>query len=166
MRIASFVPAAFAAALILSLPQAASAQGGPPPYGAPVTLAQATKIMVGAMAEAKKNNWNVVVSIIDSGGHLVMLQRIDNTQLGSIEIATGKATTALKLRRPTKVLQDAIAQGGVNLRFLTIYPGVTLLEGGILIVEGGKIIGAVGVSGVTSEQDAQIAKAGVEALGK
>lgn len=166
MRITSFVTAAFAAALVLPLAHGASAQGGPPPYGAPITLAQAGKIVAGAMAEAQKNNWNVVVSIIDSGGHLVMLHRRDNTQLGSIEIATGKATTALKLRRPTKVLQDGIAQGGVNLRMLAVFPGVTPLEGGLLIVEGGKIIGAIGVSGVTSEQDAQIAKAGVDALAK
>lgn len=166
MRIASLLPAVFGAALVLSLPQAASAQGGPPPYGAPINYETASKVMAGALAEARKNNWNVVVSIIDSAGQIVMLHRLDNTQYGSIEIATGKATTAWKLRRATKVLQDALAAGGAGLRFLTIYPGATLLEGGILIVADGKIIGAIGVSGVTSEQDAQIAKAGVDALGK
>jgi len=166
MRIASFVPAAFAAAIVLLAAHAASAQGAPPPYGAPINSATAAKVMAAAEAEAKKNNWNVVISIIDSGGHLVMLHRMDNTQIGSIEIATGKATTAFKLRRPTKALQDALAAGGAGMRFLTLYPGATLLEGGILIVDGGKIIGAIGVSGVNSDQDAQIAKAGVDALGK
>jgi uncharacterized protein GlcG (DUF336 family) len=166
MRIASFVPAALAAALVFAFAQTASAQGGPPPYGAPINLENAKKMVAAAEAEARKNNWPVVVSIIDSGGNLVMLQRMDNTQLGSIEIATGKAMTALKLRRPTKVLQDLIAQGGVHLRMLNIYPGVTPLEGGLLIVADGKIIGAIGVSGVTSEQDAQVARAGLAALGK
>jgi uncharacterized protein GlcG (DUF336 family) len=164
MRIASIVPAMFGAALVLSLAHAASAQGGPPPYGAPISLADAGKVMEAAMAEAKKNNWNVVVSVIDSGGHVVMLHRMDNTQLGSIDIATNKATTSLKLRRPTKAVQDIVAQGGAGLRMLALYPGVTPVEGGVLIVTGGKIVGAVGVSGVTSEQDGQIAKAGADAL--
>jgi glc operon protein GlcG len=166
MRIASIVPAVFGAALIFSAAQTASAQGGPLPYGAPINLAQATKVMEGAMAEAKKNNWNVVISIVDSGGHLVMLHRMDNVQLGSVDIATGKATTALKMRRPTKVMQDGLAAGGEGLRMLTFYPGIVLVDGGVLVVEGGKIIGAVGVSGVTSAQDGQIAKAGADTLGK
>jgi len=163
MRIASIATAALGAAMVIAFAHTASAQGGPPPYGAPITLDAAKKAMAAAEAEAKKNNWPVVISIIDSGGHLVALHRIDNTQLGSIEIATGKAMTALKLRRPSKVLQDAIAGGGAGLRMLAIYPGVIPLEGGILIVSGGKIIGAIGVSGVASEQDAVVAKAGAEA---
>src|SRR5262245_33539209 len=110
MRIASFASAALVAAAVAALlPHIASAQGGPPPYGAPITLDQASKVTAAALAEAKKNNWNVVISVIDSGGHLVMLQRMDNTQLGSIEIATNKATTSLKLRRSTKVLHDVLA---------------------------------------------------------
>jgi glc operon protein GlcG len=163
MRIASFVPAVFGAALLFTA-QTASAQSGPLPYGAPITLAQATKVMEGAMAEAKKNNWNVVISIVDSGGHIVMLHRMDNVQLGSVDIATGKATTSLKMRRPTKVMQDGLAAGGEGLRMLTFYPGIVLVDGGVLVVEGGKIIGAVGVSGVTSAQDGQIAKAGADAI--
>ncbi|MGH7004469.1 MAG: GlcG/HbpS family heme-binding protein [Alphaproteobacteria bacterium] len=165
MHFASLASAAFAAALVLSLAQPAAAQGGPPPYGAPITFAQAGKVMEGATAEAKKNNWNVVITIVDSGGHMVMLHRLDNTQLGSLEIATGKATTALRLRRPTKAIQDVIAAGGVGLRFLTV-PGVLAIDGGLPLLDGGKIVGAIGVSGVTAEQDAQIAKAGVDALGK
>jgi uncharacterized protein GlcG (DUF336 family) len=166
MRITSLAKAAFGAALVLSFAHAAAAQGAPPPYGMPITLEQAGKVMAGAMAEARKNNWNVVITIVDSGAHVVMLQRMDNVQLGSIEIATGKATTAVKLRRSTKVLQDGLASGGANLRLLTFFPGITLVDGGAIVVEGGKIIGAIGVSGVTAEQDGQIAKAGADAVGK
>lgn len=163
MRIASIATAALGAAMVLAFVHTASAQGQVIPYGPPITLDAAKKAMAAAEAEAKKNNWPVVISIIDSGGHLVALHRIDNTQLGSIEIATGKAMTALKLRRPSKALQDAIAGGGAGLRVLAIFPGVVPLEGGILIVSGGKIIGAIGVSGVASDQDAVVARAGADA---
>jgi glc operon protein GlcG len=140
----------------------AQAPAPPPPYGTPISLEQAKKVMAGAEAEAKKNNWPVVISILDSGGQLVMLQRLDNAQWGSVEIAKEKARSAVALRRPTKALQDLIAQGGANLRLLNI--GYSVLEGGIPIVVDGKIIGSVGVSGVTSQQDAQIAQAGIDAL--
>jgi uncharacterized protein GlcG (DUF336 family) len=162
MRLASFATAALGAALIVAFAQSASAQVIP--YGPPITLETAKKVVAAAEAEARKNNWPVVISIIDSGGHIVLLQRLDNTQLGSIEIATAKAMTALKLRRPTKALHDGLAAGGSGLRLLTLFDGVSLIEGGLLIVEGGKIIGAVGVSGVTQEQDGQIAKAGTDAV--
>jgi uncharacterized protein GlcG (DUF336 family) len=141
---------------------APAAPAPPPDYGAPISLEQAKKVMAGAEAEAKKNRWNVVIAILDSGGQLVMLQRLDGAQWGSVDIAREKAKSAVALRRPTKALQDLIAQGGGNLRLLTI--GYSVLEGGIPIVVGGKIIGGVGVSGVTSQQDAQIAQAGIDAL--
>ena len=144
-------------------PAAPAAPPAPPPdYGAPITNEQAKKVMAGAEAEAKKNKWNVVITILDSGGQLVMLQRLDGAQWGSIDISREKAKSAVALRRPTKALQDLIAQGGANLRLLSL--GYSVLEGGIPIVMGGKIIGAVGVSGVTSQQDAQIAQAGIDAL--
>jgi glc operon protein GlcG len=139
----------------------ASAQA-PPPYGAPITLEQAKKVMAGAEAEAKKNNWPVVIVVLDSGGQMVMLQRLDNAQWGSVKVAEDKARSAVALRRPTKALQDLIAQGGANLRLLNI--GYSVLEGGIPIVVDGKIIGSVGVSGVTSQQDAQTGQAGIDAL--
>jgi glc operon protein GlcG len=145
-------------------PSVVSAQA-PPPYGPPITLDQAKKAMAGAEAEAKKNAWPVVITILDSGGNLVMLQRLDNAQWGSIDIAKDKARSAVALRRPTKVFQDLVAQGGANLRLLAL-AGASPLEGGLPIVVDGKIVGAIGVSGVTSEQDAQIAKAGAEALSK
>jgi uncharacterized protein GlcG (DUF336 family) len=146
-------------ALLAAAPAGAQ---GPPPYGAPITLEQAKKIMAGAEAEARKNSWPVVIAILDSGGQLVMLQRLDNAQWGSIEIAKEKARSAVALRRPTKALQDLVSQGGANLRLLTI--GYSILEGGIPIVADGKLIGGIGVSGVTSQQDAQIGQAGIDAL--
>ena len=136
----------------------------PTPYGAPINLEQAKKVVAGAEAEAKKNGWPVAIVVLDSGGQMVMMQRLDNTQWGSIDIAKEKARSAVALRRPTKVLQDGIAQGGVNLRFLST--GFSVLEGGIPIVHDGKIIGSIGVSGVTSQQDAQTAQAGIDALTK
>jgi glc operon protein GlcG len=157
-----------AIALMLSLgfltamPADAQTPAPPPAYGTPISLEQAKKVMAGAEAEAKKNNWPVVIAILDSGGQLVMLQRLDNAQWGSVEIAKEKARSSVALRRPTKVFQDLIAQGGANLRLLTI--GYSVLEGGIPIVVDGKIVGAVGVSGVTSQQDAQIAQAGIDSL--
>ena len=157
-----------AIALMLSLglltvvPADAQTPAPPPAYGMPIGLEQAKKIMAGAEAEAKKNNWPVVIVVLDSGGQLVMLQRLDNAQWGSVEIAKEKARSAVALRRPTKALQDLIAQGGANLRLLTL--GYSVLEGGIPIVIDGKIVGAVGVSGVTSQQDAQIAQAGIDSL--
>jgi uncharacterized protein GlcG (DUF336 family) len=136
----------------------------PPDYGMAITNEQAKKVMAGAEAEAKKNKWNVVITILDSGGQLMMMQRLDGAQWGSVDISREKARSAVALRRPTKALQDLIAQGGANLRLLSL--GYSVLEGGIPIVVGGKIIGAVGVSGVTSQQDAQIAQAGIDALGR
>jgi len=156
------VSAALAVAVVLS---AAVAFGqAPPAYGPAITLEQAKKVMAGAEAEARKNNWPVVIAILDSGGNLVMLQRLDNAQWGSVDIAKDKARSAVALRRPTKVFQDLVAQGGANLRLLNI--GYSVLEGGIPIVVDGKIVGSIGVSGVTSQQDAQIAQAGIDALTK
>ncbi len=97
------------AALMLCVAATASAQA-PPPYGVPIGLEQAKKIMAGAEAEAKKNNWPVVIAILDSGGQLVMLQRLDNAQWGSVDIAKEKARSAVALRRPTKVFQDAVGR--------------------------------------------------------
>jgi glc operon protein GlcG len=148
-------------ALLAVLP--ASAQTMPPPYGPPIGLENARKVMTAAEAEATKNNWPVVIAIIDSGGHIVMLHRRDDTQLSSIDLAQGKAKTALMFKRPTKVLDDAISSGGAGLRFLAL-KDIIPLEGGLPIVNDGKVIGAIGVSGVLSAQDAQIARAGIEAL--
>jgi len=156
------------ATILLLVVASVGAQQAPPPasppaYGTPISLEQAKKVMAGAEAEAKKNNWNVAIAIHDSGGNLVMLQRLDGTQFGSTDVAKDKAYSAVAFRRPTKAFQDAIEQGGGNLRLLKL-SGASPLEGGIPIMADGKIIGSIGVSGVTSQQDAQIARAGAENL--
>jgi glc operon protein GlcG len=153
--------------LLASGPVGAQQPVAPPPpqipYGPPISLEQAKKVLAGAEAEAKKNNWNMVIAVLDSGGHLVMLDRMDGTQLGSIDAAKDKAYSAVLFRRPTKVFQDLVGQGGPNLRLLRL-AGASPLEGGIPLIVDGKIVGAVGVSGAASEQDAQVAKAGAESL--
>jgi uncharacterized protein GlcG (DUF336 family) len=134
----------------------------PPPYGLSINIEQAKKAMAAAEAEARKNNWQVVISIVDTGGHLVMLQRLD-AQNASVDIATGKARTAVNFRRPTKALEDGLAANGSALRILAV-PGITPLQGGLPIVVDGKIIGGIGVSGVLATQDEVVAKAGLDTL--
>ena len=150
-------------ALVFTAATAGAQAPPPPPYGAPITLEQAKKIMAGAEAESKKNSWGMVITILDSGGNPVMMQRMDGTQLGSVEVARDKAWSAVAFRRPTKVFEDLVAQGGANLRILKL-SGANPIEGGIPIVVDGKIIGAVGVSGGSAAQDGQVAKAGIDAL--
>jgi len=167
MQKATILSLALGAALLVAVTTASAQQTPAPappptPYGMPITNEQAKKAMAAAEAEAKKNNWPVAIVILDAGGQMVMMQRLDNTQWGSTDIAKEKARSAVALRRPTKALQDAIAQGGVNLRFLST--GFSVLEGGVPIVVDGKIIGSIGVSGVTSQQDAQTAQAGADAV--
>jgi glc operon protein GlcG len=150
--------------IVLGAATAGAQQPPPPPaYGAPITLEQAKKVVAAAEAEARKNNWNVVVAIVDTGGNLVILERMDNTQFGSNEVARQKAWSAVAYRRSTKVFEDGVAGGGAGIRLLRL-EGATPLEGGLPILVDGKIVGAVGVSGVTGQQDGQIAKAGVDAL--
>jgi len=119
--------------------------------------------MIRALAEAAKNNWTIAVAIGDPSGNLVYYEKMDNTQLASAHVAVEKARTAATFKRPTKVFQDALATGGENLRILTL-PGVVAAEGGIPLVSDGKIVGAIGVSGMTSAQDNQCAKAGADSF--
>ncbi len=123
----------------------------------------AKKVMAAAEAEAVKNNWPMVIAIVDSTGHLVMLHKLDQAQYGSVAIAQAKAETALNFRRPTKVFEDALAAGGQGLRVLSMV-NLTALEGGILLLANGEVIGAVGVSGMHSSQDAQVARAGADTM--
>lgn len=150
----------FIAAVVIGAVGWAEAQ---PAYGLSITLEQAKKVVAGAEAEARKNNWPVVIAILDSGGNIVLLQRLDNTQFGSVEVARQKAWSAVAYRRPSKVWQDVVAGGGAGLRILKL-EGAAPFEGGLPILVDGRIVGAIGVSGVTGEQDGQIAKAGVDAL--
>jgi len=139
-------------------------QAPPPsiPYGEPISLAMARTAMAAAEAEAARNQWGVSIAIVDSGGNLVMLHRLDNAQLSSARIAEAKAKTAVEFRRSTKVFEDAVAGGGLGLRVLTF--GAAAAEGGVPIVVDGRIVGAIGVSGVQSHEDGQVAGAGAGAL--
>jgi len=164
LRIFAHAIALAALAAVPAIAQQPAAPAPPPttPYGTPITLDAAKKAMAAAEAEAMKNNWPLAIVIVDSGGNLVMLHKLDNTQYGSIRIAEGKARTALDFRRPTKVFEDGVAGGGIGLRILSL--GVTAAEGGLPIVVDGKIVGAIGASGALSTQDAQAAQAGADAL--
>lgn len=152
---------ATAAAIMLATALTAVAQQ-PLAYGAPMSLEVAKKAMAAAEAEAKKNNWPVAIAILDTTGSLIMLQKLDNTQTGSVEVAIGKARTALDFKRPSKAMQDAVAGGGVGLRILSAR-NVLALEGGVPVIVDGKVVGAIGASGVMSNQDAEVAMAGAEA---
>ena len=135
----------------------------PTPYGSSITFEQAKKLLAAAEAEALKQKWPVAIAIVDTAGHLVAFQKLDNTQIGSIEIAQAKAKSAALFRRPTKAFEDLLAMGGANLRILKL-PDAFPVEGGIPIIVDGKVIGAIGVSGVKSGEDAQVAQAGIDAL--
>jgi glc operon protein GlcG len=135
----------------------------PNPYGLPISLENAKKAAAPALAEATKNNWNVAVAIVGPAGSLIYYEKMDNTQLGSADVAIGKARTSAMFKRPTKAMQDALAKGGDGLRVLALH-GVTPVEGGLPLVADGKIVGAIGVSGATSAQDAQCAQAGADTV--
>ncbi len=128
-----------------------------------LSLAAAKRIAAAAEAEAAKNNWNVVVAIVDDGGNLVYLQRMDETQIGSIDVAVAKAASAVKFKRPTKAMEDSLVGGRQALLKI---PGAMPVEGGLPLMVDGKIVGAIGVSGVLSTQDGQIAAAGTAELSK
>jgi len=153
----------FAAAAASCLLLAASAMAQVPQYGANVSLDQAKKAIAAGQAEARKNSWPVAIAIVDNAGQLVAFEKMDNTQTASVEVAQDKAVSAAIYRRTTKVVQDGLAAGGAGLRLLGLR-GMSPVEGGIPLVIDGKIVGGIGVSGVTSEQDGMVAKAGADAL--
>lgn len=132
-------------------------------YGPNITLAQARVVLAAAEAEAVKQNFNVAVAVVDTAGNLVAFIKRDNTQTASVQVAQDKAVTAAIFKRPSKAFQDSVAQGGAGLRVMGLQ-GVTPVEGGLPLLVNGQIVGAVGVSGVTSEQDTIVAAAGVAAL--
>jgi len=158
----SLMKCGIGAALALTAWATTSAQM-PAPYGMPISLANAKKVAASALAEAAKNHWNMAVAIVDTAGTLVYYEKMDDTQTGSASLAIEKARTSVLFKRPSKALQDALAKGGDGLRVLGIREA-TPLEGGIPLVQDGKIIGAIGVSGGASSQDAQCAQAGADAL--
>jgi uncharacterized protein GlcG (DUF336 family) len=126
-----------------------------------LTLEAAKAIAAAAYAEATKNGWNMAICVVDDGGHLLYLERMDGTQLASVQVAQDKARTAVLFKRPTKALEDAVAGGRTVLLKLS---GATPLEGGLPILVGGQVIGAIGVSGASASQDGQVASAGLTGL--
>lgn len=145
-------------AALMALAASASAQDKRPDYGPAVDAAAAKEIAARVVAECKKNSWNVAVAVVDTHGFLVYFERMDNTQTASMDIAIGKARAAATYRRPTRVFAETINKGGPATATL---PGVIASPGGLPIMVDGKISGAVGVSGVTGDQDEQCAKAGL-----
>lgn len=135
----------------------------PPPYGLPIAIADARRVMAAAEAEAGAHGWPMVIAIVGSGGHLVMLHALDQAQHGSVTVAQAKAETALNFRRPSKIFEDAVASGSLGLRLLGM-SNMLPLDGGLPLIVDGCVIGAIGVSGMQSTQDAQVAAAGVVAL--
>jgi glc operon protein GlcG len=139
----------------------AAAQDQRPGYGTPVSLVSAKKIAAGVIAECAKNNWNIAVAVVDPHGTLVYYEKMEDTQYASADIAIGKAKAAATYRRPTRVFADVINKGGPATATL---PGVFASPGGVPIFVGGKVTGAVGVSGVTGDQDEQCSKAGISGM--
>ena len=162
MSLKSALLAALAAPLA-ALSLGAAAQQAPLPYGPSVTLAQAEKAAAAAAAEARRNNWLMAIAVVDTAGELVLLHKMDHTQIGSIHIAIRKAETAAKFKRPSKVFQDLIAKGS-DFIYLLGLEGAMPVQGGLPIVIDGKIVGAIGLSGATGPQDTQCAEAGLAAL--
>lgn len=132
-------------------------------YGPPITLTQARAVMAAAEAEALAHDWPMVIAIVCSGGHLVMLHALDQAQHGSVPVAQDKARTAVNFRRPGKVFEDAVASGSLGWRLLGM-SNLLPLDGGLPLIVDGRVVGAIGVSGMQSTQDAQVAAAGVAAI--
>ena len=135
----------------------------PKAYGPAVGVENAKKIAAVALAEAKKNNWYMAVAVVDPSGTLVYYEKMDNTQTGSANVSIEKARTAALFKRPTKVFDNAVTGGGAGLRVLAL-PGAIPIEGGIPLIMDDKIVGAIGVSGDSSDHDGMCAKAAADAL--
>ena len=135
----------------------------PDVYGLSINLDTAKKIAASAITEAHKNNWTMAVAVVDTGGNLVYFEKMDGTQTGSVRVAISKGRSAVLFKRPTKAFQDVVAAGGEGLRMLRL-EGAVPIEGGLPLLMDGKIVGAIGVSGGTSQQDGLVAKAGADTL--
>jgi len=133
----------------------------PNSYGSNINLATAKRIALAATKEAERLKINVIIAIVDAGGHLIYLERFDKAQFGSINVAVHKARCSVAYKRPTKAFEEAVNSGKINLLTLD---DICAVEGGLPIIQGGKIIGAIGVSGGTTQEDGQIATAGIRAL--
>ncbi|HZY82507.1 MAG TPA: heme-binding protein [Cyclobacteriaceae bacterium] len=149
--------------LALLIAGTAFGQQAPLQYGHNITLAEAKKVAAASEAYAISKNWAVVIAIVDANSNLVYLQKQDGTQIGSLQVAQAKARTANDFKRPTKAFQDGVTSGGENLRILSL-PNAIAVEGGELIISDGKIIGAIGISGLSAAQDTEVAKAGTAVI--
>ena len=150
-------------ALMLPLSTLCGLAQMPNPYGLPISLEKAKMVAAPVLSEARKNNWTVAVAIVDVAGNLVYFEKMDNTQTGSVNVAIDKARSAALFKRPTKVFQETVAAAGDGLRVLGTH-GAVPIDGGIPLLIEGNIVGAIGISGATSQQDGQCAKAGADAL--
>ncbi len=149
--------------LALSSGAFAQAPPAPPMYGPSMNLETAKKAVEAAMAEAKKNGWFMAVTAVSIGGYIVHASTMDGTQFASIQISQHKAKAAAIFRRPTKVFEDRVAQGGAGIAVLSL-DGVIASEGGLPVMKDGKVVGGLGCSGGTGQQDGLACKAGVDAL--
>ncbi|MCC6620718.1 MAG: heme-binding protein [Deltaproteobacteria bacterium] len=131
-------------------------------YGPALTLDDALRAIDAARAEASARGWPMAIAVVDPAGDLIALARMDDTQLGSIDVAIHKARTAARFRRPTTAFEAAVAQGGAGLRTLTM--DVSAIEGGLPCVRADRVVGAIGVSGMLPTQDGEVARAGLAAL--
>jgi len=155
--------AAFLGLVIATAAALAAAQMLPNPYGPPISLEAAKKVAAVAIAEAAKNNWKMAVAVVDPAGVLIYYEKMDNTQLGSAEASIDKARSSALYKRPSKAFQDALASGGAGMRVLGLR-GADPVEGGVPLLIEGKVVGAIGVSGDTSDHDGVCANAAAQSL--
>ena len=149
------VPSAWAQAPVAAPP--------PTPYGPSINMEASKRVAAAAVSEARRNGWYMAIAIVDPAGDLVYFEKMDNTQAASVGIALDKARSSARFKRPTKAMQDVLAAGGDGLRFLALQ-GAIPVEGGVPLVSAGKVVGAIGASGGTSQQDGVVAQAAVNAL--
>ena len=159
--------ASYVVATLLAAGMSAAQTPLPPPpiipYGLPIGVAAAKQAGAAAVAEAQKNKWAMAIAVVDTGGHLVYFEKMQDTQTGSVDVSIEKARSAALFRRPTKLFQDSVAGGGEGLRLLRL-TGAMPIDGGVPIIVEGKLIGAIGISGGSGEQDGQVARAGAAAV--
>jgi uncharacterized protein GlcG (DUF336 family) len=148
----------------MSAPQTPPSPQGPLPYGPPLTLSDAKRVLAAAEKEAEANGWPMAIAVVDSTGHLVAFQKADQTNLGAVAFCQRKAEAAVLFRRATKVFEDVVTNTPGGLRLMSLGPEFVAVEGGLPLIVGGAVVGAIGVSGMQAHQDGQVAAAGARAL--
>ena len=156
----------FLTLLLLSSAGFAQEDFAPPPqipYGLSIDIDGARTVAAAAVAEARTNGWNMAIAIVDTGGHLVYFEKMDDTQIGSVQVSIDKARSAALYRRPTKVFEDGLAQGGQGIRLLRL-EGAMPVDGGVPIIVDDKVVGGIGISGGSGAQDGEVAHVGADAV--